>query len=248
MRSKKGTEQNTGNSFDLSISDLMAALCCIFILFLVFTIRKLNIEREDFRKKNAVATEYRLNQGSLFDALVNEFSNDLDIWNAEILLENGTILIRFKIPKDSEGRNKDKIMFSPDFYDIQGNYKQYFNDFFPRYVSILEREEFNGKIEEIRIEGHTARDKRLPLKRDYENGIELSQKRTKEVMIHCLDSLQEPQREWVQAKLAAIGFSLSRPIIEDNEMNWDVSRRVEFSIRTTAERVITEMENTRDIK
>lgn len=247
MRSKKIKEQGGGNSFDLSISDLMAALCCIFILFLVFTIRKLNIEREDFKKKNNVATEYRLNQKNLLDALKEEFSADIGLWNAEILSENGTILIRFKIPNDSKD-NLEKIMFVPDQYKIQGNYKKYFSDFFPRYISILERDEFKDKIEEIRIEGHTARYDKIPLKKDYEEGIELSQKRTKEVMIYCLDSLEENRREWVQTKMAAIGYSLSRPMVEDEKINWDISRRVEFSIRTTAEKVITDMENTRDKK
>ena len=244
MRSRKQKQQGIANSFDLSISDLMAALCCIFILFLVFTIRKLNIEREDFKKKNAVATEYRLNQQALYEALYSEFSLDLIKWNAEIKLENGTILIRFRIPKDSKA-NKEKIMFFPDQYEIQGSFKQYFDDFFPRYVSILRNPEFNETIEEIRIEGHTARDHKHSYKIDYEEGIELSQKRTKEVMIYCLDTLSDEERAWVQGKLAAIGYSFSRPMKDGNEINWDISRRVEFSIRSKADNVITEMENTR---
>ncbi len=244
MRSRKQKQLGVGNSFDLSISDLMAALCCIFILFLVFTIRKLNVEREDFKKKNAVATEYRLNQQALYEALYSEFSQDLIKWNAELKLENGTILIRFKIPKDSRDK-KDKIMFLPDQYEIQGNFKNYFDDFFPRYVSILRKQEFKEKIEEIRIEGHTARDNKHLYKVDYEEGIELSQKRTKEVMIYCLDTLSDEDRTWVQGKLAAIGYSFSRPMYEGSDINWDISRRVEFSIRTKADSVITEMENTR---
>ena len=42
MRTKKIERNEKGSNFDLSISDLMAALCCIFVIFLVLTIEKLN--------------------------------------------------------------------------------------------------------------------------------------------------------------------------------------------------------------
>ena len=65
MRTKKIERNEKGSNFDLSISDLMAALCCIFVIFLVLTIEKLNKERKLFKSKNLIATEYRLKQKDL---------------------------------------------------------------------------------------------------------------------------------------------------------------------------------------
>lgn len=105
MRSPKKEELKKGNSYDLSISDLMAALCCIFILFLIFVIHRLNEERKEFEIKNGVATEFRLKQKDLYDAIYKEFRDDLVNWEAEIELEKGNILVKF---------TKDSMMFEPE--------------------------------------------------------------------------------------------------------------------------------------
>ena len=75
--------------------------------------------------------------------------------------------------------------------------------------------------------------------------MELSQERTRNVMIFCLDTLKNVEkREWVQGNIAAIGYSFSRPAKDKyNNDDWDSSRRVEFRIKTKAEAVIEEIQN-----
>lgn len=80
-------------SFDLSISDLMAALLLIFILLLSATLLNL---RKEYDEKNKVAEKYYNLQVSLYKDLYVEFKDDLDKWGAEI--DKDTLAIRFKEP------------------------------------------------------------------------------------------------------------------------------------------------------
>ena len=227
MRSPKKEELKKGNSYDLSISDLMAALCCIFILFLIFVIHRLNEERKEFEIKNGVATEFRLKQKDLYDAIYKEFRDDLVNWEAEIELEKGNILVKF---------TKDSMMFEPEKAKLKEGFMVVLDDFFPRLVKILEDPKYKGDIQEIRIEGHTAVNLRQTRKEDYESGMKLSQERTREVLYYCLETIPETRDE-LQKNIIAIGYSNSIPAADDTK-----TRRVEFSIRTRAENVIESIE------
>lgn len=227
MRSPKKEEMKKGNSYDLSISDLMAALCCIFILFLIFVIHRLNEEKKEFEIKNGVATEFRLKQKDLYDAIYKEFRDDLEKWEAEIELEKGNILVKF---------TKDSMMFEPEKAELKDGFKVVLDDFFPRLVTILEDPKYKGDIQEIRIEGHTAVNISQTRKEDYESGMKLSQERTREVLYYCLGTIPETRDE-LQKNIIAIGYSNSIPAADDTK-----TRRVEFSIRTRAENVIESIE------
>lgn len=227
MRSPKKEEMKKGNSYDLSISDLMAALCCIFILFLIFVIHRLNEERKEFEIKNGVATEFRLKQKDLYDAIYKEFRDDLEKWEAEIELEKGNILVKF---------TKDSMMFEPEKAKLKEGFMDVLDDFFPRLVKILGDPKYKGDIQEIRIEGHTAVNLRQTRKEDYESGMKLSQERTREVLYYCLGTIPETRDE-LQKNIIAIGYSNSIPAADDTK-----TRRVEFSIRTRAENVIESIE------
>lgn len=236
MRTKKIERNEKGSNFDLSISDLMAALCCIFVIFLVLTIEKLNKERKLFKSKNLIATEYRLKQKDLYDALYSEFQNDLEKWEAELEMNQGVIKIRF---------TKDSMMFLPNRYEITNDFKDVLADFFPRLIGIIGNSDFYESIQELRIEGHTAAVAGADVNDDYVAGMNLSQERTKQVLLYCLQNSNLPfafigseeSVQWVRKKIVAIGYSNSIPAKDIKK-----SRRVEFSIRTTAENVIDEIE------
>lgn len=242
MRSKKNDSTNEKNSYDLSISDLMAALCCIFIIFFAFGINKLNSERKiveaekgnlenelkELKRQTGIASEYRLNQKKLYEKIYNTFANELEEWGAEIEPTKGTVLIRF---------TKDSMMFAKDDSNLTENFKQVLSDFFPRLIQILQSPEYSESIEEIRIEGHTAVDNNLTRKDDYETGMKLSQKRTREVLYYCLNTIPE-YRDEVQKNIIAVGYSNSRPAEEVAK-----TRRVEFNIRTRAENIIDKLKS-----
>ncbi len=239
MKSRKSRRELEPVNFDLSISDLMAALVMIFILTLSVMFIKLKEQTEVVVKQSQVAAEFREKQMALVAALREEFKDDLEDWGAEI--DDKTLVIRFK----EEDRDGNKISFEPDSAIVGTTFQDTLNDFFPRYISVLIKEEFRNDIEEIRIEGHTANpDGRYSNPKGYSNSIRLSQNRANNVLFHVVEtSLRASDPiEWVRTHIAASGFAYAKPLLNsDGKADWTRSRRVEFRIRTNYEEVIDEL-------
>lgn len=213
-------------SFDLSIGDLMSGLLLIFILLLTSTLFKL---QQEFEQKNNIAQEYRKGQELIFKDLELEFSDDLDKWGAEI--DPSTLAFRFK--------NQD-LLFLPNKAELRPAFKDMLIEFFPRYIHVL-YPKYEVMIEEIRIEGHTAKDNTFT----YLNHMELSQQRTNEVLQYILgtaiNTLSNKDIDWVHSYLSASGLAYSKPIVINGKEDWNLSRRVEFRIRTNSEKKIQEL-------
>ena len=112
------------------------------------------------------------------------------------------------------------------------------SDFFPRYVRIITRQKYKNNIQEIRIEGHTDN------KGGYFDNMELSQNRTRSVLSYVLNytNYSFSERQWIQSNLTANGLSYSKPISDNStELGQSLNRRVEFRIRTNAEKQIDEI-------
>lgn len=233
MRSRKFKIHVPDSTYDLSISDLMSALCCIFLLFLAVTIYKLNQQKFEYIQKNELATRYKNKQEDLYKALKNEFSQDMQKWGADISNIDGAIRIRF---------TDDSFMFEGDRAVLTAEFKHVLSDFFGRLITIIGDEYFCDDILELRIEGHTK--KISGTKDDYETGMRLSMDRTREVLTYCLENSNIKYKtignqnalSWIRTRIAGIGYSFSIP----GENNRD--RRVEFKIRTKAEAVIDELQ------
>jgi outer membrane protein OmpA-like peptidoglycan-associated protein len=210
--------RNAANSpFDLSVGDLMAALMLIFVLLLSATL--LNLQ-----EKAELADRYKDRKVEIYDQLMKEFESDLARWNVEIDRED--LIVRFKEPDILFQSGESKL--KPEFIAI-------LNDFFPRYLKILLKPEYKSGIEEIRIEGHT--DNVGP----YLDNVKLSQERTFAVLQHVLmnESIHGEELYWVQKKLTSNGLSYSKPIASnDTPAGKKLNRRVEFRIRTDAEKQI----------
>lgn len=213
--------EDTGSAgdFNLSISDMMSALCAIFVLLCIGIILQLKQLSEHY-----VNTKY-----TLYEDLRREFSADLDDWNAEIDAEN--LSIRFKDPE---------VLFVMNKADLRSSYKVILDDFFPRLLKVVTN--YEDLIEEIRIEGHSAeaaqaiKEGRITERQDYEEGMELSQSRTRSVLSYCLNDTQYPKSsEWIRSKIVAIGYSKSRPVEINGKIDWEASRRVEFRIKLNSD-------------
>ncbi len=222
-------------NFDLSISDLMAALVMIFILLL-------STQFLEIKKQSNIASEYREKQQALISALKDEFKDDLAPWSAEI--DEKTLVIRFR----NEDPNGDQIGFDPESSVLKERFKRILDEFFPRYISVLTRPEFIGSIEEIRIEGHTANpNDRFSTRKGYSDSITLSQERANTVLFFVLNEYDGVRSEtldtldWVRKHIAASGFAFAKPVVENGTIDWDQSRRVEFKIRTNYEEVIQKL-------
>jgi len=227
--SKKKLEIEDNNQFGLSTGDLMAALLLIFVLLLIGTMLKL---QEEFDSKSDVAERYKELQIELYNDLYKEFESDLTLWQAEI---DSTLTIRFKEPD---------VLFDAGDSKLKSTFSDILSDFFPRYINVLREEKYIDHIEEIRIEGHTSIEGRNGMDADesYFYNMKLSQDRTRSVLRFCLNMLPSGVFEWTRDRATANGLSSVKPISEnETEQGRKQNRRVEFRIKTDAEKQIREM-------
>lgn len=227
-------EVREDNPYTLSIGDLMACLLMIFILLLAATLLQLQITTGETvnraQQVRDIANAYQNIREDLYQALYEEFKNDLPRWGAEIHKE--TLTVRFKEPS---------IYFDTGKDTLKENFKVILRDFFPRYVNLLHQDKYREHIDEIRIEGHTSSEWTLDTKgkEPYFLNMELSQGRTRSVLAFCLGELGNPElRNWARSKITANGLSSSKLIMVSGVEDKEASRRVEFRVRTDAEKRI----------
>ena len=149
-------EKESGGHW-LSVSDLMAGLMMIFLFIAIIYMREV-------QKVIFVADE---THRAIYTALLDEFEDDLEKWDADI--DKETMTFRF---------NEPEVLFDQGGAELKPMFEQILSDFFPRYVGVLER--FEGDIEEVRIEGHTSSEWRneTDTQTAYFRNMKLSQDRT----------------------------------------------------------------------
>jgi len=223
--------KNDDESQWLTISDLMSVLMMVFLLIAVSYMLRVNSEKEKIQE---IAVTYNKLQDDLYEALNTEFKSDLKKWNAEI--DKSSLSIRFKSPE---------ILFDRGIADIKEEFKVILKDFFPRFVNILYSNKYKEDIEEIRIEGHTSSIWNATVGKDmaYIYNMKLSQDRTRNVLDYVLvNEKDEKLLSWIRKYVTANGLSSSKQILKSNgEENTELSRRVEFRVKTNAEKRIAKI-------
>lgn len=244
MRTKRYKHREENASYELSISDLMASLCCIFLLTTISIVASL-------KEKNSLAGKYQDLQRELYLDLQEELGQSLDDWGATI--DPDTLSIRFSSDAGFDARSAV----------LKSGYKKILQDFFPKLVKILEQDKYKNEIEEIRIEGFTAPDVNDPYgegsEHDYTSGIELSQERTMNVLLYCLEHTQysqetdeqkkEEEKEWIRKHIVSNGYSLAKPLNtegklleEGGQIDKAATRRVEFRIKTNSDNIVKQFQ------
>ena len=221
------------NPFSLSLGDLMAGLLLIFILVLSFLMLDLmEKEKRDDKMQQVllkIFTDYAALRQNLYLALETEFKKDLKQWNA--ILDRQTLSLRFREPT---------VLFAQGEDEVKLKFREILDDFFPRYIQILKSPEYVDAIAEIRIEGHTSSewDENVSPEEAYIFNMELSQDRTRSVLQYVLQIPEiRESKGWLQQQLTANGLSSSKLITHSNSTeNSEESRRVEFRVRTDAEK------------
>ncbi len=228
MRKKKySIEEEVGadNPFAQSTGDLMAGLMFIFVLLLTGMMLRV---QERAERDDQIAKQYELVKTQLFIDLEKEFKDDLKVWNAEI--DSTNLSIRFQEPS---------TLFDYDRAELKDKFVLILDDFFPRYIGLLHNEKYRKSIEEIRIEGHTDS------QGSYIYNMQLSQNRTRAVLAHCMELMNDTIQPWCIKRITANGLSSSHTLQnEDGSENSRLSRRVEFRIRTNAEKQIEMIQQT----
>lgn len=206
----------------------------LLVLMLIFLFISVGYMADAVRDKNritAVATDYEKVQVELTNDLREEFSKNLKEWNATI--DPSTLSIRFEYPE---------ILFKVGSAELNDHFKSILNNFFPRFLQILNDPKYRNDIEEIRIEGHTSSEwegEPSPRQAYYKN-MELSQDRTRNVLEYLLSNIQdEALFNWTKTYLTANGLSSGKLILTPEGQEDKIrSRRVEFRIKTNAEKQI----------
>lgn len=213
-------ESKEENVFSLSTGDLMAGLLFIFILMLMGALLQVQKKAE---QDEEIVKRYDLIKTQLYIDLQEEFKKDLTVWRATI---DSTLCVRFQEPS---------MLFDEGRSELKKRFKDILDDFFPRYVAVLSRPQYKDNIEEIRIEGHTNSNG------GYFSNMELSQDRTRTVLQYCLGIMPMEEREWLRGLITANGLSSSHLIFKDGVEDKDLSRRVEFRVKTNAEKQLEEI-------
>jgi len=207
----------------LSVSDLMAGLMVVFLFIAIALMRSAVIERDQIKE---VAVTYQETQVAIYQALLDEFEKDLPKWNA--VIDKDSLTFTFNSPE---------VLFARGKQELSTQYRRLLNDFFPRYMTVLNQ--YRDTISEVRIEGHTSSlwNSNTSSTDAYFLNMELSQGRTRSVLEYVYRLAEvTPHQEWIKAHIAAVGLSSSRPVLNsDNQESREKSRRVTFRVVSNAD-------------
>lgn len=207
----------------IPLADMMTGLMMVFLL----------ISMVYMSKTTSLITEFEGTKNEIEKDLKSAFEDDFKRNNAELL---GDLTIRF---------NDTSVMFAIGSSKINQHFSNQIKSFIPRYIAIVSQPKYQDTIKEIRIEGHTSNvwagtnDKKIA----YINNMDLSQDRTRETLrfILSIPELSEYE-DFLYKKLTAIGFSSSRPILNnDGTIDTKASQRIEFRIITNSDKAVKEL-------
>ncbi len=187
-------------------------------------IKQLEEVHLDYKQIREDVTYYTSLQEELYDALLEEFREDLPKWNATLEKDN---TIRF---------NEPEILFELGLHELKERFCEILDDFFPRYLDIVYAPKFRNEIEELRIEGHTCSiwNQAMTKKEIYLKNSELSQARATSVMQYCMSLVGSNNfLDSLVKDLRVNGLAFAKLIkTKDGQEDRDKSRRVEFRVVT----------------
>ena len=197
-----------------SISDLMTGLMVVFLFISLGLICDVQNTR----------SEYVQTKQKIYNSLNEEFKpEELAKWGTHI--NPDTLTVSFSEPS---------VYFGENSSDVNDHFKTVLNDFFPRYVRVLQQ--YSDEIVEVRIEGNASKDfmgdPNSPSAYFY--NMNLSQQRAFNVLtyVYSIPS-SENFRPWLRDKLRANGASYSNAVSDAS-----ASRCVTISIHRNAESVL----------
>ncbi len=198
---------------------MMSGLMLVFLFIAIGFMVEMQSQKDDMKD---IAISYRDSKANLNEVLYDEFEDDLKEWDAKITKDNTVVF------------NSPKILFGVNKSDLNQEFKQILEDFFPRYIKLLTSKEYKEEIQEIRVEGHTSDTwaDSSSKKEIYLNNMKLSQSRAFEVLSFCYgleDDVTKNNRPWLEKFFRANGMAFSK--FKDKEK----ARRVEFTIMMKSE-------------
>lgn len=212
----------------IPLSDLMTGLMFLFLLIALAYMVEVNFQHS--RRQDTLKT-YMTTRAELKGELERQFKRELPTWGAR--LDPDSLGVRFS------GKTG---LFATGSADLEPQFKIILNNFFPRYLRIINQPKYRSILSEVRIEGFTSTMWRPGASQDqsYLGNMALSQDRTRSVLQYVLSlHTVQPQKRWLTQMLSADGFSYSHLIRRANGgENDDESQRIEFHVQTNANQQI----------
>ncbi|MCR8666222.1 OmpA family protein [Aestuariibaculum sp. M13] len=222
------------DSYWISFSDIMTGLMVIFMFIALNYIIQI--------------IEYKFVEQDIYNALQSNLKNEIDDKTIE-LSPDGTVRFNLNTTK--------KELFITGDYEITSVFDSILKEFTPKYLKIITSKKYLNNISEIRIEGHTDTVPPKPEKHreSYDYNLELSSNRARAVLKYIRESevyLSYPDsiKTRLDFLFTANGLSYSRALnnskgvtylSQDKSVNNDLSRRVEFKIVTSNEKLVEQI-------
>jgi outer membrane protein OmpA-like peptidoglycan-associated protein len=224
----------------------MTGLMVIFMFIAISYIMEVQKKQDE---RDLLFEEFKATKESLYYALDSAFKDDFSKWQVEL---DKDLSIKFTNPD---------VLFASGQTEIRPYFKEILEQFLPQYFKIILQDKYRDKISEVRIEGHTDQVPAFNFDPDpYIGNVKLSQLRSAQVLKQFRDmtyfkELPAETVDLLQFWLTANGLSYGRTLDSNKtltkdsgqEINNEFSRRVEFRIITTSdklvEKVIQELSN-----
>lgn len=233
--SRRGTQE----SYWISFSDIMTGLMVIFMFIALNYIIQV--------------IEYKFVEQDIYNTLNLNLKEEIDDQTIE-LSPDGTV--KFNL------QTKNKELFPSDKAEMTEEFKKVLDDFTPKYLKIITSSKYINNISEIRIEGHTDTipPRKSRRRKSYDYNLELSSNRARSVLNYIRQNevyLNYPDSIKIRLDFlfTANGLSYSRVLnnnkeisylSDDKSVNNDLSRRVEFKIVTSNDKLADEIINKKE--
>lgn len=226
------SESEDGKNW-ISFSDIMTGLMVIFMFIAISYIVQI---QEKQAERDKIFEEYKATKEALYLELDSAFRDDFAEW--DVILDKD-LSIKFV---------NQEVLFASAQSNISKEFKVMLDSFFPKYLDIIMQEKYFDKISEVRIEGHTD------TTNTYMYNVKLSQERARSVLEYfrkadCYTALSDSAKNRLQFWLTANGLSFGRTLDSNRELtiysgqavDKELSRRVEFRIVTTSEKLVEQV-------
>lgn len=228
----------------ISFSDLMTGL---MIIFLFISISYMLQVKNEQKEKDEIFEKYQQTRDLIYEDLKGAFSSGFEKWKVDIDQD-----LTIKIT-DASALFEPQLVTDP--VKLKKSFTEFLNQFTPLFLEIILKPEYQDKISEVRIDGHTGiSDATYEFQTEYyQQMIILSQKRSNKVLEYIMNSdsyqnLNEEQKSRFRFFLTSTGLAYGKALDKDGEykfiskniINEGKSMRVEFRIITNSEEVIKE--------
>ena len=207
----KRAEEDNGNIFWITMTDLMTGLVLVFIVMFFYTYMTNHVEKleQEMAQENA--------NKSLQETLENE--------NIEASVD----------PVSGVVKISDLELFDLNSYTLSDKGKAYLDKFAPAYLNSLFTNEYLDKnIDKIIIQGHTDSQTfmgKYSEDEQYMKNMDLSLKRAYEVANYMTNTpYNKANGNKLRKMIIVEGASFSDPVLVDGKEDYSKSRRVELKL------------------